>query len=260
MSFEWVVKIISEYGPMFIRGAGDTLLISMIGTIIGSFIGLLIGVVRTIPIPERGSKRGFLKVINGILSVYIEFFRGTPMIVQAMVIYYGSDQALGIGMNPLFAGIFIVSINTGAYMAEIVRGGIVSIDKGQFEAAHAIGMKHIQTMINVVLPQVIRNILPATGNEFVINIKDTSVLNVISVTELYFQTKSVAGNNFRYFESFFVASILYFVMTFTVTRILRAIERKIDGPDNYIMAGNQMQVETPEDMLRRTKKDGAGQF
>jgi len=260
MSFEWVVKIISNNGSMFIRGAGLTLLISMIGTIIGSFIGLLIGVVRTIPVPERGAKRGILKVVNAILSVYIEFFRGTPMIVQAMVIYYGSALAFDIQMNRLAAAIFIVSINTGAYMSEIVRGGIVSIDKGQFEAAHAVGMNHIQTMFNVVLPQVTRNILPATGNEFVINIKDTSVLNVISVSELFFQTKSVAGNNFRYFESFFVASILYFIMTFTVTRILRTIERKIDGPDNYIMAGNQMQVETPEDMLRRTKNGGVGQF
>jgi putative lysine transport system permease protein len=125
-------------------------------------------------------------------------------------------------------------------MSEIVRGGIVSIDKGQFEAAQAMGMNHIQTMINVVLPQVIRNILPAMGNEFVINIKDTSVLNVISVTELYFQTKSVAGNNFRYFESFFVACILYFIMTFTVTRILRYIEIKLDGPENYIIYANQM--------------------
>ena len=146
-------------------------------------------------------------------------------------------------MDRIAAAIFIVSINTGAYMAEIVRGGIVSVDKGQFEAAHAIGMNHIQTMINVVLPQVIRNILPATGNQFVINIKDTSVLNVISVTELYFQTKSIAGNNFRYFESFLVACIIYFIMTFTVTRILRYIERKLDGPDNYMMSGNQMQVE-----------------
>ncbi len=156
-----------------------------------------------------------------------------------------------LDMTPLFAGIFIVSINTGAYMSEIVRGGIVSIDKGQFEAAHAIGMSHIQTMINVVIPQVIRNILPATGNEFVINIKDTSVLNVIAVTELYFQTKSVTGINFKYFETFFVASAIYFIMTFTVTRILRFIERKIDGPDNYIMYANQMQVETPEDAIRR---------
>ncbi|MBC9787637.1 ABC transporter permease subunit [Carnobacterium maltaromaticum] len=242
MSFEWIVKIISENGPMFLRGAGVTLLIALIGTVLGSIIGLLIGVVRTIPKPELKINRIILKIVNGILSVYIEIFRGTPMIVQAMVIYYGSALAFGIDIDRIVAAIFIVSINTGAYMSEIVRGGIVSIDKGQFEAAQAIGMNHIQTMTNVVLPQVFRNILPATGNEFVINIKDTSVLNVISVTELFFQTKSIAGNNFRYFESFFVACVIYFVMTFTVTRILRYVERRLDGPDDYIMYANQMQV------------------
>lgn len=242
MSFEWIVKIVSENGPMFLRGAGVTLLIALIGTVLGSIIGLLIGVVRTIPKPELKINRIILKIVNGILSVYIEIFRGTPMIVQAMVIYYGSALAFGIDIDRIVAAIFIVSINTGAYMSEIVRGGIVSIDKGQFEAAQAIGMNHIQTMTNVVLPQVFRNILPATGNEFVINIKDTSVLNVISVTELFFQTKSIAGNNFRYFESFFVACVIYFVMTFTVTRILRYVERRLDGPDNYIMYANQMQV------------------
>lgn len=242
MSFEWIVKIVSENGPMFLRGAGVTLLIALIGTVLGSIIGLLIGVIRTIPKPELKMNRIILKIVNGILSVYIEIFRGTPMIVQAMVIYYGSALAFGIDIDRIVAAIFIVSINTGAYMSEIVRGGIVSIDKGQFEAAQAIGMNHIQTMTNVVLPQVFRNILPATGNEFVINIKDTSVLNVISVTELFFQTKSIAGNNFRYFESFFVACVIYFVMTFTVTRILRYVERRLDGPDNYIMYANQMQV------------------
>lgn len=253
MSIEWIVKILQNNLPMFLRGAGMTLFISIIGTLIGTLIGLLVGVIRTIPVPDRGLKKVFLKIVNIILSMYIEFFRGTPMIVQAMVIYYGSAQFLGIDINKIVAALFIVSINTGAYMSEIVRGGIVSIDKGQFEAAQAIGMTHTQTMINVVLPQVIRNILPATGNEFVINIKDTSVLNVISVSELFFQTKSIAGNNFRYFESFFVACIVYFIMTYTVTRILRAIERKIDGPENYIMAGNQMQVERPEDILQKNK-------
>jgi putative lysine transport system permease protein len=226
---------------MFLRGAGLTLLIALIGTVLGAIIGLLAGVIRTIPVPERGAKKVLLKVINGILSIYIEFFRGTPMIVQAMVIYYGSALAFGIDMNVFVAAIIVVSINTGAYMAEIVRGGIVSIDKGQFEAAHAIGMTHVQTMWNVVLPQVIRNILPATGNQFVINIKDTSVLNVISVTELYFVTKSISGNNFRYFESFFVACMIYFVMTFIVTRILLYIEKKLDGSDNYTMIENDIQ-------------------
>lgn len=235
MTIEWIVKIIVENWPMFLRGAGITLLIALIGTVFGAIIGLLAGVIRTIPKPEKGAKRALLKIINVILSIYIEFFRGTPMIVQAMVIFYGSALAFGLDMNPLTAAIFIVSINTGAYMAEFVRGGVLSIDKGQFEAAHALGMNHIQTMFNVVLPQVIRNILPATGNQFVINIKDTSVLNVISVTELFFQTKSIAGNNFRYFESFFVACVIYFVLTFTVTIILRLIEKKLDGPDNYTM-------------------------
>nr|WP_295970027.1 amino acid ABC transporter permease [uncultured Bacillus sp.] len=253
MSFEWIVTIIQEYWPMLLRGAGMTLLISLIGTVVGSIIGLLVGVIRTIPVPENGAKKAVLKVTNAILSIYIEFFRGTPMIVQAMVIFYGSALAFGVDMNRVAAAIFIVSVNTGAYMSEIVRGGIVSIDKGQFEAAHAIGMNHFQTMTNVILPQAIRNILPATGNEFVINIKDTSVLSVISVSELFFQTKSIAGNNFRYFDTFFVASILYLIMTFTVTRVLRWIERKIDGPDNYdmIMMGNQMQVETPDNMARK---------
>jgi putative lysine transport system permease protein len=256
MSIEWIIRIIVDYWPMFLRGAGMTLLIALVGTIVGAIIGLLAGVVRTIPMPERGTKRILLKLTNIILSIYIEFFRGTPMIVQAMVIYFGSAMAFGIDLNVLVAALIIVSINTGAYMAEIVRGGIISIDKGQFEAAQAIGMTHFQTMMNVVLPQTIRNILPATGNEFVINIKDTSVLNVISVTELFFQTKSIAGNNFRYFESFFVASLLYLVMTFTVTRILRYIERRMDGPDNYqmIMMGNQMQVETPDDIAKKTRR------
>lgn len=255
MTFEWVVRIITENWPMFLRGAGITLYISIIGTIIGSIIGLLVGVIRTIPTPDRGPKKIMLKIINALLSIYIEFFRGTPMIVQAMVIYYGSALALGVDMDRVAAAIFIVAINTGAYMSEIVRGGIVSIDKGQFEAAQAIGMNHIQTMLHVVLPQVVRNILPATGNEFVINIKDTSVLNVISVSELFFATKSIAGNNFRYFESFFVACILYFIMTFTVTRILRFIERKLEGPDSYVMVpGNQMQVETAEEAMRRIDK------
>ncbi|MDK2807518.1 MAG: putative lysine transport system substrate-binding protein lysX2 [Clostridiales bacterium] len=237
-SFDWVVSIIKENGGMFVRGALMTLLISMIGTVLGFILGLMVGVIKTIPVPAMKAKRGLQKIVNALLSIYVEVFRGTPMIVQSMVIYYGSALAFGIHMNPIGAAIFIVSINTGAYMSEIIRGGIVSIDKGQYEAAQAIGMNHFQTMVNVVLPQVIRNILPATGNEFVINIKDTSVLNVIAVTELYFQTKSVAGNNFRYFESFFVACVIYFIMTFTVTRILRYMERRLDGPENYSMNGN----------------------
>lgn len=255
MTLEWMAKIVSDYWPMFIRGAGMTLLIALIGTIIGFVIGLLVGVIRTFPMPEKGIKRIILKIANALLSVYIEVFRGTPMMVQAMVVFYGAAMALGMDMDRLVAALLIVSINTGAYMAEIVRGGIISIDKGQFEAAHAIGMNHWQTMVNVVMPQVIRNILPPTGNEFIINIKDTSVLSVISVSELFFSTKTVAGNNFRYFEAFFVCSVLYLVMTLTITNVLRCFERRLEGPESYtLMMGNQMQVQRPEDLLQRQAK------
>lgn len=138
-------------------------------------------------------------------------------------------------MPPTFAGILVVSLNTGAYMAEIVRGGIIGVDKGQFEAARAMGMNHWTTITTVVLPQVLRNILPATGNQYIMNIKDTSVLNVIAVTELFFQTKTIAGANFRYFESFFIACIIYLIMTITATQVLRYFERRLEGTANYQM-------------------------
>ncbi len=251
-----MLKIVERYWPMFLRGAGMTLFVSILGTVFGLVIGLVIGTIRTIPMPEKGVKRVILKVINAVLSVYVEFFRGTPMIVQATVIYYGSLMAFGIDMNRTFAAVFIVSINTGAYLTEIVRGGIISIDKGQFEAAQAIGMTHSKTMLNIILPQVMRNILPALGNEFVINIKDTSVLNVISVTELFFQTKSIIGINVKYFETSFVTCIIYLIMTLTVTKILRGVEHKMDGPDSYnIIPGNQMQVAKPEDTVRKRQTE-----
>ncbi len=246
--WDWVAQIWTTYWPLFLRGMGITLLIAITGTIIGSVLGLIVGVIRTIPIGPRDPsfKRGLLRVVNALLSVYIEVFRGTPMIVQAMVIYYGAAFA-GVRLDTTVAGIIIVSINTGAYMAEIVRGGILSVDKGQFEAAHSIGMNHFQTMISIVMPQVIRNILPATGNEFVINIKDTSVLNVISVSELFFASKTVSTTTYQYFPTFFITCIIYFIMTFTVTRILRFVERKMDGADSYTIHGSQT---TPEQEIK----------
>ena len=238
--WDYVIYIVTKYGILFVQGAGMTMLIAITGTIIGFVIGLLIACVKTIPIRKQDNigKKAGLKTANGILSAYIEIFRGTPMMVQAMIMYYGLMEAFHIDLTPLAAGIMIVSINTGAYMAEIVRGGIESIDKGQFDAAHAIGMTHWQTMIHVILPQTIRNILPATGNEFVINIKDTSVLNVISVSELFFITKTVKGIALRSFETFLVAGVIYLVLTFSVTRILRLIEKKMDGPSNYTVHGS----------------------
>ena len=234
--------ILQKYWPLFVNGALTTLWISIIGTVAGLFIGLMIGIIRTIPKPGTKGKRIVLKIIHILLNLYIEIFRGTPMMVQAMVLYYGAPLFLGWEIPRMTSALIIISINTGAYMAEIVRGGILSVDKGQFEAAHAIGMSHFQTMVHIVMPQALRNILPATGNEFVINIKDSSVLNVISISELFFQAKTIGGMHFRVFEPFLIAGIIYFVLTFAVTRMLRRLEKKMDGSGEFIMAGNQMQV------------------
>ena len=238
--FGWVGLLIEQYGTMFLRGTGYTLIIALSGTVIGFVIGLLVAILKTIPVgPKDGwLKKIGLKVLNVILNVYVEVFRGTPMIVQSMVIYYGS-MSMGIRMPVLFAAILIVSINTGAYMAEIIRGGIISVDKGQKEAATAIGMTHWQSMVRVVLPQAVRNIMPSIGNEFVVNIKDSSVLNVISVNELYFTGKSAAGTYYRYFEAFFIIACIYLLLTFTITRLLRLLEKKMDGSANYTIYGSQ---------------------
>ncbi len=252
-----IIFLLGKYGSLFLQGTGTTLLIAIVGTIIGFMIGTLVAIVRTIPIQSKDNiiKKVLLKCARGILTAYVEVFRTTPMMVQAMVIYYGSMELFGLDMSALFAGIFIVSINTGAYMAEIVRGGIISIDAGQTEGAQSIGMTHWQTMLHVVMPQALRNIMPSIGNEFVINIKDSSVLSVISVTELFFITKSAAGTFATFFEPAAIACVIYFVINFTITRILLKIERKMDGPDSYVIGSQNM---TAEEMKLITKKKTEG--
>ena len=221
-------------------GVGNTLLIALVSTVIGLIIGLIIGVIRTIP-KSRNKFVAFLrKILNFILSAYVEVFRGTPMMVQAMVIYWGYAFAAGGKTLPLIpSAIFIVSINTGAYMAEIVRGGIISIDKGQFEAAQSIGMNHFQTMVHVVIPQVLRNILPSISNEFVINIKDTSVLNVIGVAELFYQATVLSKMTYEIFATYAIICVMYFILTFTITRLLRLAEKLLEGKSNYTIMGSQ---------------------
>ncbi|RUL53990.1 amino acid ABC transporter permease [Lysinibacillus antri] len=232
MSFEIILSILQENWPSYLRGAYMTLLIALFSTIIGALIGLFIGVMHTIPMRKKSIKSVILKIFNFLLTVYVEIFRGTPMIVQAMVVFYGV-ASYGYEMDRFVAAVVVVGLNTGAYMAEYVRGGIVSIEKGQYEAAEAIGMSHFQTMIHVILPQVFRNILPATGNQLIMNIKDSAVLSVISVTELFFTTKSIAGANFRFAESYVITCIMYLIMTFIASRILRIIEKKMDGQNAY---------------------------
>ncbi len=236
--FGRIIFILHEYGPSFLSGAGKTMAIAIVGTIIGCIIGFAVGIVQTIPVSKNDNlvKRLLLKVVKIILNVYVEIFRGTPMMVQAMFIFYGSSALFNINMSIVFAAYFIVSINTGAYMAETVRGGILSIDPGQTEGAKAIGMTHFQTMVNVIMPQALRNIMPQIGNNLIINIKDTCVLSVIGVVELFYATKGVAGAYYTYFEAFTITMIIYFILTFASSRLLRHWEKRRDGPDSYDLA------------------------
>ena len=230
----WVVYLLRQYGSSFLRGAGTTMLIAVISTAVGCLIGFGVGIVQTTPTDKAHTVKYFLmKVVRFLLDAYVEIFRGTPMMVQAMFIYYGLAQLFNIHLGTMEAALFIVSINTGAYMAETVRGGILSIDPGQTEGAKAIGMTHVQTMNAVILPQALRNIMPQIGNNLIINIKDTCVLSVIGTVELFFATKSVAGAMYTYFEAFTIAMVIYFVLTFSCSRLLRLCESKMDGPDSY---------------------------
>ena len=241
MSFlQDVLNIVIKYYPQLLKGVGNTMLLALIGTVAGLAIGLLTGIIRTAPMSKNPILRVLHKILNAIIAVYVEIFRGTPMMVQSMVIYWGYAFATGGKTLPLIpSGILIVSINTGAYMAEIVRGGIISIDKGQFEGAMSIGMTHSQTMFKVIIPQVMRNILPSVSNEFVINIKDTSVLNVIGVTELYYFAGIIKRQSFETFQTYIVVCVLYFILTFTITRLLRLVEKKLEGKENYTVFGSQ---------------------
>lgn len=237
-------KIVVDYFPQLLSGIGYTMLIALTGTVAGLVIGLLTGIVRTSPLSEHPVLRVLHRIANGVIAVYIEVFRSTPMMVQAMVIYWGVAFLNDGQTLPLIpSGIFIVSINTGAYMAEIVRGGIISVDRGQIEGAYSVGMTHAQAMLHVILPQALRNILPSVSNEFVINIKDTSVLNVIGVTELYYFAGIIKRQNFQTFQTYLVVCVIYFILTFTVTRILRFVEKKLDGKDTYTVFGSQSDSE-----------------
>ena len=252
-----IVYILQQYGPSFLKGAGVSMLLALVGTLFGCIIGFVVGIIQTIPEGRNDSlgKRVLIRIIKFIMACYVEFFRGTPMMAQAMFIYFGSSYLFNINMSMWFAAILIVSINTGAYMAETVRGGILSVDPGQTEGAKAIGMTHVQTMTNVILPQALRNIMPQIGNNLIINIKDTCVLSIIGTVELFYTTKGVAGALYTYFEAFTIAMIIYFIMTFTCSRLLRLLEKKMDGPDNYDLATADTLTHTSGMYSYRERKD-----
>ena len=235
MSLAKCLEILSKYYLSFLLGIRTTLIVALSGTLIGLCIGLLVGGVRAIKLDKTASglNKTVKKIIDLILKVYIEVFRGTPMMVQAVFIYYLVYTNI-VRWDKMVAAIFIISINTGAYMAEIVRSGIQAVDVGQNEAARSLGMSSMQTMMSVILPQAIKNAFPAIGNELIVNIKDSSVLMIISITELMFQSNSIAGTTYRFTETYFVTAMIYLCLTTISSLILNAIEKRMNNTETSL--------------------------
>ncbi len=233
-----MAKLWQVYGKNYLQGMENTLILALAATVIGCAIGLICGILNTIPYTKNDLwiKRFVLKLIRVLVRIYVEVFRGTPMVLQAVFIFYGlpyfSNNALRFD-DIWTAAILVVSINTGAYMAESVRGGIISVDPGQTEGAKAIGMTHVQTMLHVILPQALRNIMPQIGNNYIINVKDTSVMFIIGFTEFFAFHRYITGVNNMYFPSAAIEMIGYLCMTLVASILLRLLEKAMDGSDNY---------------------------
>lgn len=212
---------ISKYGSFFLKGIKITILISLIGVALGSILGAFVALMKL-------SK---IKIISWIASIYIEILRGTPMLVQVFIVFFGITAALGLDISALVCGTIALVINSSAYIAEIIRAGINAVDKGQMEAARSLGLNYRQTMKSVIMPQAIKNILPALGNEFVTLIKESSIVSTIGVGEIMFNAQVVQGISFDPFTPLLVSAALYFVLTFVLTRIMNMIEGRLNASD-----------------------------
>lgn len=236
MALLWI-----RYAPLYLSGVVNTLLLAVAATVLGCLIGLACGLLNTIPIhpQDRLPRRVLLRLLRAVIRIYVEVFRGTPMVLQAVFLYYGLPYFTNNAMrfdNVWAAALLVVSINTGAYMAESVRGGIISIDPGQTEGAKAIGMTHVQTMTSVILPQALRNIMPQIGNNLIINIKDSSVMFIISFTEFFAAHRGAVGATYLYFPSATIEMVGYLTMTLIASFILHWVEKRMDGNSDYELA------------------------
>ncbi|MCS7464676.1 amino acid ABC transporter permease [Paenibacillus doosanensis] len=223
-------SFLPKYYMFFVNGAKVTLLLSLFTVIIGVVLGVILALMRL-------SRIAPLKMIA---TAYIEFIRGTPLLVQLFLFYYGLPQlgiefpevpALGTAFPEFLAGVVALSVNSAAYVAETFRAGIQAIDKGQMEAARSLGMPHSMAMRHIILPQAIRNVLPALGNEFIVIIKESSIVSVIGISELMYNADTVRGNSFRAFEPLIIVAIIYFVITFTLSKVLGIAERRMRTSD-----------------------------
>lgn len=231
-----IFYLVERYSGFFIRGVLITLLLSVVGTLGGFILSLFLTLLRTTEVDHRRDTwltRTLKRLGRGFSITYITVFRGTPMIVQAMIFYYGISPLRLSWWTPLIAGLVVVTLNTTAYIAEVIRSGINGVDKGQMEAARSLGFSRREGMFLIVLPQAIKNSLPAIGNEFIVNLKDTAVLSVIGVFDLFRATQSATSSNFRVVEGFFIAAIIYLILTFITSKVVQRLDVAMEaGKEN----------------------------
>lgn len=244
ISFERLGQIINQWNELIWAGIISTLILSIFGTVVGLLLGIPLAYGKRLKTKQYDSKfkKVLFAIIKGFCNIYSTVLRGTPMMVQALIFKFAS-QALGISWGSMvfpsellnvfngwfFAGLIVITFNTAAYMGEVVISGINGIDPGQIEGAKSLGLSPTTTTFSIVLPQALRNSLPTIGNELIINIKDSSVLNVIAVTELYYRLISIASSTYSFLEAYLLLAVIYLCMTAITSFILKLIEKKLDG-------------------------------
>ena len=218
----------SEYfQKLLLKGLMNTIQVAVWGLIIGIFLGTIIAIVKVAPKYRRS-----MRVLDKICSVYVALFRGTPMTVQLLLAYYVLLPSLGVtNVESLTVGIVVFGMNSGAYVSEIMRGGINSVDKGQMEAGRAIGLSYAVTMVKIVIPQAIKNILPTLGNEFITLIKETSVLSFITVYDLYTALSTIGSKNYEKMIPYLVMAVIYIVLVLLITLLVRLMEMALAKSD-----------------------------
>ncbi len=216
-----IVNLFIDYKYYYLMGIRITLLLSFISLVAGAVLGSILSLMKL-------SKYKILRLVS---SVYIEVVRGTPMMVQIALVYFGSYVLTGIDMKGFAAALIAVSLNSAAYVAEIIRSGIQSIDKGQTEASRSLGISDGQTMRHIILPQAVKNILPALGNEFVTLIKETSVASTIGVADIMYASQIVQSKSFQPFNPLIIVAVIYFIFTFGLSQLIGLFERRLSHND-----------------------------
>ncbi len=209
-----------------LEGLRNTVIIAVLGLVIGALIGTLIAAVRVLP-----KYKLLPRILNGICSVYVGFFRGTPMVVQLLVFYYVLLPLFGLQMASVTVAVWVFGLNSGAYISEIMRAGILSVDPGQMEAGRAIGLSYSASMMKIVIPQAVKNILPTMGNEFIALIKETSVVSFVGATDLYVAFNYIASNSYEFMVPYLVMALIYIVMVLLITLLVKWMERSLRKSD-----------------------------